>query len=399
MVQCLGYRTVTDYRPSLVDLSVAMARWKHREHNCGGGNTLARAITAQPLLTLDRYRFLLNLPMYAFNGIENPDEARQGCDNIWPQATREMLASVLREAEQTLAANLGFTLGLEYQVDYDRPYTNPIVLNWGHIVGPGVRARTEVTSSDDDFTIDPATITVAQADFPGGTSEIVIVEDDTGLEITPDGVASDGTDYIISINQCKLINWANLENQADPIDYDDTFPVATWLKLADLTIYREYRDESDEAQVTYGPRCSCTLTDGSACASTSYAGCVYTVEREISKVTVQIAEYDADSEIWTGIAAILYGCYESDKVNVKYLAGTTDVPGYERVIMRLAHAYMLFEPCGCSIADHAWRRDSRVPPAGALTSERANCPYGVEDGAWYAWNWMMRNQQGEAFLG
>lgn len=360
---------------------------------------MARAVSAQPLLTLDRYRILLNLPICAFNGVENPSESLKGCDHIWPQFTREMLARVLREAEQALAAELNFTLGLEYQVDHDHPYTHPIILNWGHIVGGGVRARDEITPSADDFTIDPATITVAQTDFPGGTSEMVIVEDETGLEIVPDKIETVGADYVASINQCKLINWDNLENQADPIDYDDTFPLATWLKLDDLTVYREYRDESDEAQVTYGPRCSCTLVDGSACASTSYTGCVYVVDREVSKVTVQLAEYDADSEIWTGIAAILHGCYEGDKADVKYLAGTTDVPGYERVIMRLAHAYMIFEPCGCSIADHAWRRDSRIPPAGALTPERANCPYGVEDGAWYAWNWMMRNQQGDAFLG
>lgn len=356
-------------------------------------------MSAQPLLTLDRYRILLNIPICAFNGVENPDEPKYACDWIWTQAKREELALALRDAEQTLASSLSFTLGLEYQIDYDHPYTNPVVLNWGHIVGGGVRARTEVTPSASDFTTDPATITVAQADFPGGTSEIVIIEDETGLEIVPDKVETSGADYIISIDQCKLINWTNLEYQRDPIDYDATFPLATWLKLADLTVYREYRDESDEAQVIYGPRCSCTLADGSACCSTSYTGCVYVVDREISEVKVQIAEYDADSEIWTGIAAILHGCYEGDKVNVKYLAGTTGVPGYERAIMRLAHAYMVFEPCGCAIADHVWRRDSRVPPAGALTTERANCPYGMEDGAWYAWNWMMNNQQGDAFLG
>ena len=357
---------------------------------------MARSELAQPRLTLDRYRELMHIPVCVFNGVSNPDEPAYGCDRIWTQAMRDEVAYALSDAESILSHHLKYKLGYVYETDYDHRYTNPIVLRWGHIVGGGVRARTAVTEGAEDFTTDPATITVAQSDFPGGTSEIVIVETSTGLEITPDSITASGTNYVISIGQCKLIEWDDLEFQRDPIDYDNTFPADTWLKMADLTIYRQYRDESDQATVVYGPRCSC-LFGGVACAGTQYTGCVWVVDYEISEVKVQVAEYNADDEAWTYLSLYLTGCYEGDKCNVNYLAGTTSEPGYERAIRSLAHALMGFRPCGCAAVDRIWQRDSNIPER--ITAEQANCLFGQENGAWYAWNWAQAHMLGEAFLG
>jgi hypothetical protein len=264
-----------------------------------------------------------------------------------------------------------------------------MTLPYGYVTGGGVRGRTEVTPTASDFTTDPATITVTAADFTGGTSEIVVVEDATGLTIVPDQIVTVGATYVIYIDQCKLIEWDNLETQADCIDYDDAFPAATWLKLADLTVYREYLDDSDQATITFAPGCDCCSDDG-ACEGTEYTGCVFVFDPEISKVRITMADYSAGS--WTCSSPMVCGCYHGSKVDVSYLAGTTSIPGWEQAIIRLAHTYMAIEPCGCAMFDAVWQRDTRIPTT--LTAERINCPFGEMDGAWWAWKWAQRHALG-----
>jgi len=41
------------------------------------------------------------------------------------------------------------------------------------------------------------------------------------------------------------------------------------------------------------------------------------------------------------------------------------------------------EPCACDIVQYYWERDRNMPEA--FTRERANCPFGMSDGAWIAW--------------
>ena len=67
---------------------------------------MARAVAAQPNLTLDRYRIIMNIPPWAFNGVDNPNEVMSGCDYIWSQHQREELATVLNDAEELMASHL-----------------------------------------------------------------------------------------------------------------------------------------------------------------------------------------------------------------------------------------------------------------------------------------------------
>jgi len=357
---------------------------------------MARSDVAQPYLTLDEYRKIFNVPPWAFNGVENPDEHRRGCDHYWTQWERDELARALNDAEELLAERVGFYLGQRYVIDRDRPWKNPLRLRFGHVVGAGVRGRTEVTPSASDFTIDPATITVPAASFTGGTSEVVVVEDETGLKIEPDDVEAVGTDYVISISQYKLIEWDNLEDQVSPddiIDYDATFDAATWLKLADLTVYREYRDTETQATITYGPCCSCWCAD-EACTGTDYTACVYVVDSEIGTVRVNRATYS--DGVWTCDNTAVCGCYAGDKATVYYLAGTDEEPGWKRAVFRLAHATMGEQPCGCALQERQWRLDRTVP--SILTAERLNCPFGLEQGAWAAYTWAMDQALGQAVM-
>lgn len=355
---------------------------------------MARALGAQPYLTLDRYRQLMNIPLCAFNGVENPNESVTGCDGVWAQWQREMLAQALADAEGMLASRLRFQLGARFLTDVGHSWQNPISLNWGWIVGAGIEALTEVTPSASDFTVDPATITVAQSDFPGGIDEIWIIDDESNLQIVPDKVTESGIDYIIEIDQCKLIEWDNLETQVDPIDYEAAFPAATWLKLADLTINRRYLDTTTQATVTFGSLCNCWYC-GESCAETEQTGCVFIIDEVISKIRISLADYSDDT--WNCAAPPFWtGCYQDDKVEVPYLAGTTDIPNWEQAVRRLAHTYIDFPPCGCAMFDLALQRDRRHSPV--LTAERINNPLGISDGAWYAWTWLGLNEHMRAFM-
>jgi len=144
---------------------------------------MARSINAQPYLSLDRYRQLMGLPLCLFNGVEGSGEVFSACDHCWSQWERDMVARALAKAEDTLASYLNFYLGPRFLIDYDLPWTDPMTLRWGHILGGGIQGLTIVVPTADNFAVDPATITVNTADFPGGTSEILIVETATGLEI------------------------------------------------------------------------------------------------------------------------------------------------------------------------------------------------------------------------
>jgi len=354
---------------------------------------VARSEQAQPHFSLDDYRKRFNIPPWAFNGVENPNEARRGCDHYYTQWERDDLAIALNDAEELLAERLGFYLGARYLIDYDRVWSSPLQLRFGHVLGAGIRARTEVTPSASDFTIDPATITVAAASFTGGTSEVKVIEDATGLEIEPDAIQTVGANYVILISQYKLIEWDDLEDQSETIDYDAAFPAATWLKLADLTVYREYRDTDTQATITYGPSCACWCADG-ACTGSDYTGCVFVLDRDIGLVRVNRATLSSGS--WSCDLSAVCGCYEGDKATVYYEAGTDDIPGWEQAVFRLAHARMGEQPCGCTLQERQWRLDRVVP--GVLTAERLNCPWGLEQGSWAAWSWVSDQAHGKAFM-
>lgn len=73
-------------------------------------------------------------------------------------------------------------------------------------------------------------------------------------------------------------------------------------------------------------------------------------------------------------------------VGLWYLAGEI-VPTVQQtdMIIRLAHSKAPEMPCGCPIGQSAWVRDRNIPDI--LTQERLQCKFGLNDGAWIAWQW------------
>lgn len=358
---------------------------------------MARSKSANPYFSLDDYQAWFNLPVCAFNGVENSDETVSGCDHIWSQWERDMLARALARAENTLANQVGYYYGERFLTDTDLPWTDPVQLKYHFVTDIGAKTQTAITPTVSDFTTDPASITIAQTSLPSGTGELKILETATNLEIHPDRIDEIGADYVIYISQCKLIDWEYIRSQEtnNPVEYNATFPAATWLKLADLSVYRETCDNGDQATITFGPSCACGLC-GTAGTGSEYTGVGYIQDYEISRIRIQLADYDSVDDEWTCSYPELWGCYDGSKASIHYKAGTTDVPGYDAAILALAHTYMVVEPCGCALFKLWVQRDQRIPTT--LTAERINCPFGESDGAWQAWQWVENNRHGIAIL-
>jgi hypothetical protein len=89
---------------------------------------------------------------------------------------------------------------------------------------------------------------------------------------------------------------------------------------------------------------------------------------------------------WVTDASCL--CSRPERVRLNYKAGVTSLSYQaEDAILRLAHAKMPEEPCGCDVVQRLWKRDREVPKI--VTSERLNNPFGLNDGAWIAWRFAM----------
>lgn len=325
---------------------------------------MARSLVAQPFLTLDAYRRILNIPLYRFNGIDRPDEAVGGCDMCWSQWMRDQLALALYDAEMMLADALGFFIGPRYVTEPRRAFASPVKLRYGHITAIGTRKRTAIMPSSLDFDADPAEIIISDVSDP---SSIRIVENETLLEIVPDSFTVAGNTVLVRISQAKLLRWSVTSVQSSCIDYDPSLPDDTYLKPGDLTVYVETTDDTLQASVTD--------------------------DQTISAATVQI------EDAICGIVSLHVSCSTSRNalINyINYLSGTTAIPGWENAIISLAHTFMSVEPCGCSLFDVRWQQDARIPPV--LSVERLNCPFGQADGAWRAWKWVQQNRIGTAFI-
>ena len=76
-----------------------------------------------------------------------------------------------------------------------------------------------------------------------------------------------------------------------------------------------------------------------------------------------------------------------ETIGLYYYSGETTLTQTAiAAIIKLAHSKMPEEPCGCDVVMKLWRKDKEVPPV--ISSERAKCPFGINDGAWVAWKWV-----------
>jgi len=337
-------------------------------------------------VTLPRYAQIISSPECAFMGVRRDSDTEYECRDIWEKRYRDLIQRYLAEAQIELEDEIGYFLmprwvigaqtdGIpERQIDA-QPYGWPVLARWGHVIEVGVRATASIAAgSVVDHSADPAVVGPI-ATTVTDTSEVKVYHPGTEVEIHPSAMTIAGGFLTITIPRCRMVLASLADNPAGGLDYDDT---TNFEATVDVT--REYCDPSTHAVLIWPHQCTSIDACSCTCGDYTQTGCIYIKDAVIGELDVLSATYSGGA--WTRKTASC--CGTPAIVRLNYRAGvTTLTQQMEDAIVRLAHAKMPEEPCGCEIAQRLWARDREVPKA--LTRERANCPFGMSDGAWTAW--------------
>ena len=337
-------------------------------------NTL---LVENSVVTLALYQKVINYPECAFFGVNMTGETTRGRCRIVSKSDRDAIQNALAEAQQEIEQVTGFPLEPKWFASEQHQYgpiapglryrqwqIAPVVLTKkSNVIEIGTRAETTISAGEAvDNTSDPAVIgpvatTVTDED------EIRIFHPGTDIEIDPSSITIVGGNVTITVPRCRLVLASLADNPSQGLDYTD---LANFEATVDVK--RIYNDSSTEATLVHPKRCGCT--------EDTHSGCIYIDDYEIGKL-----------EISRNGASCNCGC-TPEFVRVNYRAGLTGLGDevlqqVRDMVIRLAHSKMPYEPCGCDLGANMWRRDRNVPDT--LTRERVNCPFGLSDGAWFAW--------------
>lgn len=334
---------------------------------------------------LSRYAKLIGYDECAFWGVIYEGQERANCSDLWSEFQRLEMAQALAEAQQDIERVAGYPLcptwivgdigdepnGDDRWVDV-QPYRGRQLARYAHVIEPGVRA-TEVVSSGEpvDHTGDPATVGPVPT-AATSAREIKVYYPGSNRQITPSQVTVSGGQVTIQIPRCRLVK-QDLLNSRGGVQYAT---LENFLETVDIV--REYTDPSTNA-VLVAPGCRNESCHG-GCGECTHAACIYVRDHQIGALDVRPAAWAGGT--WEPRRP----CRGHELVRLYYKAGVQHLSvKAEMAIVRLAHAKAPEAPCSCPLTEHLWRRDRHVPDV--LTRERLNCPFGLSDGAWVAYQY------------
>jgi len=321
---------------------------------------------------LAQYAHRIGYMECAFYGVVHPDNADYACRAIWTEAQRDDMAAYLAHAQELIEEELGYPLVPRWITNEPHLYRTPVQSRWGHVISGGVKSETVIQDGAAvNDAADPAVVTVNGVTCAEENVHVYFAGTDE--EIEPTDVSITAGVLTITIPWCRLVAPAYRNQTDEGLAYADA---ATWTAQT-VDVHCIVNDTSTQAHLLALPSACCTTTP---CSATEYDACILVRMPEIGSLGVQRADY-ADGA-WTRKAF----CYSPSTMSLNYYAGLLELPrGAEDAIIRLAHALMADEPCGCDVTQRLWRRDRNVP--AMLTRERINNPWGINDGSWYAWMW------------
>ena len=240
-----------------------------------------------------------------------------------------------------------------------------------------------VTHAADDVDGNPSPSTVTVATTVTDVNEIKVYYPaslgvEGPVEIDPSDIDISGGNATISMPRCRLVTPSRANNPREGILYSD---VTNFLSVVDVV--RVYHDDSEQATLVWphqSSSCSCLSCNCPTCGEYTRTACIYVKVPRIGSLDVLPATYSDGS--WTTNTRCL--CNTPEHAILNYRAGPEVLsPQARDAVIRLAHAKMPNEPCGCEISTRMWKRDRHTPDV--LTRERINCRFGMSDGAWAAW--------------
>lgn len=350
--------------------------------------TVATPRNEKSAVRLARYAQRISYNECAFFGVATTGNDDYQCRKIWTKIQRDNIAFYLAEAEREIEDQLRYFLQPRWVVGLlsDEPNYDPRLVDeqayrcktttkWGAIIEAGVRATSVMQSGVAvSYATEPATVTVAVG--AAAIDEVRVYHPGTTVEIDPSAIVVSGGNYIISIPRCRLVKAALMDNDEAGLDYDTITNFEVTVDVA-----RVYNDPSTNALLAHKNRCT-----NPACAETTQTACLYFPNQYVGITEVQPATYDEDAAAWER-ACLSFRCNYPKITRFYYRAGLTYLDEQmEDSVIRLAHAKMPNEPCGCDVTQRMWERDRFVP--SVISPERARNPFGLNDGAWAAWTYV-----------
>lgn len=342
-------------------------------------------------VALPRYAQILGYSECQFFGVRQDGNTAYECRDIWTKSQRDNVARYLGSAQRMIEDEIGYFLsrrwvagtlagtvgGDERLVDQTEAWRRWYLLTrWPYVAEVGVRAVTTIEDGATvDHTADPAVIAVTTT--VTDSSEIVVYHPGTTIEIHPSAITIAGGTATISIPRCRMVLASLADNDTTGLDYtvDANFE-------AEVDVVRVWTDGSTNATLVWPHRCSGGCASN-GCSEYTQTACVYVRDARLGVVDVSPASYVGGSWVRSGLGCAC-GAGLPEYVRLYYRAGIGAIDQrMEDAIVRLAHSLMPEEPCGCDVAKRLWHRDRTVPQV--LTAERLNCPFGLADGAWVAY--------------
>lgn len=328
-------------------------------------STIAAART-ESCITLKRYAEIIGYPQCNFFGINASIDTGYQCKEIWTKFDRDTISHYLAEAQSEIEQITGYPLCARWVGENEdqlwrdkQTLKSKMITRFAHVIESGIKATDTIQAGATiDHSTDPAVVGPI-ATTVTDTSEIAVFYPDSDRVVYPYSIDITSGQLTIWIERCHLVDPDYFDNPITGWDYTDL----TYF-LSTVDVKRIYNSTATEATLIY-PKCK-------NCEQTTAAGCIYIEDNRLGIIKITK----------TSTTSGLCGCSNAF-VNLNYKAGLETLSRQgEDAIVRLAHSKMPNEPCGCEVVQRLWKRDRNVPDV--LTRERLNCPFGLNDGAWIA---------------
>lgn len=328
-------------------------------------------------LKLVRYAQIIRYDENAFFGVNAPTNRDRAVRKIFQKIDRDMIARELDAAENDIEAVLCYPLGQKWFTNeqHSRNRRNLLFTKWSQVQALGVRAVTEIAAGVAlDHTTDPATIpSTATVVTESDVEEIHFYQAGTDVEVFPSELTLEGGNIEASFPRARLVKADKQENPATGWDYPDTGPDGPFMQ--ELDIRRVFTDSSDVGVFVWPlgkERCP-------ECGEDTEPACGYIQSNLAGTVT-----------LLPDTTANCYYCGATE-LRINYCAGMPLTPTAEDAIIHLAHARMAVMPCADSDPlMMLWKQD-RFTPAD-ISEDRAHARFGVQEGAWRAWVYAIKNR-------
>lgn len=314
-------------------------------------------VSLTPLaVSLPRYAQISNFSEAAFFGVQTAGATIYACRNIWTMQQRQAIARELLAAQGEFWKHCGYPFVPTYVTDERHEYNRKsFKLHNCRVIALGKKTETLLQAGYAlNHANDPTIITLAVT-FTDA-NELHVYHPGTRYEIIPSSRSIAGGTATIAIPRVRMVALANENNPAQGWLYTDLTKFE-----ATVDIYRIYTDPTQTVQV-FGKDCD---------TWSNFWNDAWIHDYSVSWIHLG----NRPATQWGVLPHYM---------QANYLCGVETIdPHMEDALVRLAHARMPNEPCGCDILKMVWERDRHVPDI--LDSERLNCPFGMSDGAWQSW--------------